>query len=569
MTPVSIECSISKAHLMSGQTLELPQKGVTVIVGPNNSGKSRFLKELHEATKGGMSETRAIVIDVEMQKTGTGEDVVSWLDSRRLRFSNNDGEFFFSDNVHDSETRMRVDSFANWGHQFALGALVPFFASLHDTSSRLNMPLSTNKPSITYGISRGTLQKMVQDLELEARISSLTEQAFGFPVCVNRHEQQLDLLTGKPTLEDVGYPVSEELLAQFRSFEPVANQGDGVRAFMGLLVNAITPAGTMIFIDEPEAFLHPPQARLLGRYLVEHSPDNVQIVIATHSVDVLIGILENRDVPVKIVRATRKGKGNEFREVNPDEVRGVWSDPFLRYSGILNGLFHDGVIICEGDSDCTYYQAYIERHLQSASARDLLFTHVNGKARVGRALTEARRFGVPSAAIVDIDFMDNVRLVRYCLASNDELSAVIESDLRTLQSAIVQLRKPPLVKDLMDAIASLSHLGDKDVLTDEARRAVVQSVKHVSGWEQIKTGGISAMPQGEPSASMQRVIARLAEAGIFVVPVGVLERWHPEIGNKKTWVPEVLGRKLHEAESPQLNKFLGAVQQYLSVPFTQ
>ncbi|MFF7856522.1 AAA family ATPase [Streptomyces sp. NPDC007904] len=549
---------------MSGQTLELPHRGITVIVGPNNSGKSRFLKELHEAAKGGMSEDRAIVIDVEIHKKGTEEDVIAWLDSRRLRLRGENGGIFVSDSAHDTEERVSVGSFRYWEQQSALGATLPFFASFHDTGQRLNMPLSTYKPSLTYGTPRGTLQKMVQDLELEVRISQLAEQAFGFPICINRHEQQLDLLTGKPTVEDSGYPVSEELLAQFRSFEPVAAQGDGVRAFMGLLVNAITPAGTMIFIDEPEAFLHPPQARLLGRYLVEHSPGDTQIVIATHSIDVLMGILENRDTPVKIVRISRKGKGNGFQEINSDEVRGVWADPFLRYSGILNGLFHEGVVICEGDSDCTYYQAYIDRHLRDNSRRDLLFVHVNGKARMGRALKEARRFGVPSAAIVDIDFLDDMRLVRECMSLNGCPSFDAEKELRNLQSAITQLRKPPMMRDLLDAVSSLSHLGEKDALTDEARRVIAQSIRYVSGWEQIKTGGISAVPQGEPSASMQRVLKSLSESGIFVVPVGVLERWHPEIGNKRTWVPEVLGRRLHEVENLQLNKFLGSVQRYLS-----
>ncbi|MFF5345057.1 ATP-dependent endonuclease [Streptomyces althioticus] len=549
---------------MNGQTLELPHRGITVIVGPNNSGKSRFLRELHEAAKDGMSGDRAIVADVEMHKKGTEEDVVAWLDSRRLRLRDNDGGIFVTDSVHEMEGSVSVGSFRYWEQQPVLGATLPFFASFHGTSERLHLPLSAQKPSLMRGTPRGTLQKMVQDLELEARISQLAEKAFGFPICINRHEQQLDLLTGKPTIEDSGYPVSEELLIEFRSFEPVSDQGDGVRAFMGLLINAITPAGTMIFIDEPEAFLHPPQARLLGRYLVEHSPDDAQIVIATHSIDVLMGILENRDTPVKIVRISRNGRGNKFQEINPDEVRGVWADPFLRYSEILSGLFHEGIVVCEGDSDCTYYQAYVDRHLRDNSRQDLLFMHVNGKARMGRALKEARRFGVPSAAIVDIDFLDDTRLVRECIPSNDHPPFDIEKELRTLQSAITQLRKPPVMRDLRDAVSSISHLGEKDALTDEARRIVAQSIKHVSGWEQIKTGGIAAVPQGEPSASMQRVLSFLSECGIFVVPVGVLERWHPEIGNKRTWVPEVLGRRLHEVKNLHLDEFLGSVQRHLS-----
>ncbi|MFF9857315.1 ATP-dependent nuclease [Streptomyces tendae] len=549
---------------MNGVTLEVPNKGVTVIVGPNNSGKSRFLRELYDAAKDGALGDRAIVLDTEIRKVGSGEDVVSWLDSRRLRLRNDTNEIFASDSAYEGETRVSAGAFAHWQHQGALGPTLPFFASFHDTGNRLNMPLAAQKPSLMHGTPLGTLQKMVQDLQLEARISRLTEQAFGFPVSINRHEQQLELLVGKPTVEDTGYPVSEELLDQFRSFESVTGQGDGVRAFMGLLINAITPAGTMIFIDEPESFLHPPQARLLGRYLVEHSPNDVQIIIATHSMDVLMGILENRDTAVKIVRISRKGAKNDLHEVSPDEVRGVWADPFLRYSGILNGLFHEGIVICEGDSDCTYYQAYMDHHLRQGVTRDLLFLHVNGKARMGRALTEGRRFGVPSAAIVDIDFLNDARLVRDCISLSDPPSIDLGKELRTVQSAISQLRKPPLVRDLLDAVSAISHLSEKDALPEESRRAIAQSIRHVSGWEQVKTGGISAVPQGEPSASMQKVIDILRTEGIFVVPVGVLERWHPEVGNKKTWAPEVLGQKLHEVENLRLSEFLRAAQQYLN-----
>ncbi|MFD3586703.1 hypothetical protein [Streptomyces sp. NPDC058683] len=116
----------------------------------------------------------------------------------------------------------------------------------------------------------------------------------------------------------------------------------------------------------------------------------------------------------------------------------------------------------------------------------------------------------------------------------------------------------------MDVVSGLSNPGEKDAIPDEVRKAVAQAIRHVSGWEQLKTGGVSAVPQGEPSAAMQRIVKVLSGCGIFVVPVGVLERWHPEIGNKKTWVPEVLGMKLHEVENLQLSEFLGSVLRYLT-----
>ena len=43
-------------------------------------------------------------------------------------------------------------------------------------------------------------------------------------------------------------------------------------SFMGLMVAVITANFPLIIVDEPEAFLHPPQARLLGRKLATNAP---------------------------------------------------------------------------------------------------------------------------------------------------------------------------------------------------------------------------------------------------------------------------------------------------------
>ncbi|MEV0989569.1 hypothetical protein [Streptomyces sp. NPDC049949] len=31
--------------------------------------------------------------------------------------------------------------------------------------------------------------------------------------------------------------------------------------------------------------------------------------------------------------------------------------PSLRYSNIISGLFHDGVVLCESEGDCQFYAA--------------------------------------------------------------------------------------------------------------------------------------------------------------------------------------------------------------------
>lgn len=107
-------------------------------------------------------------------------------------------------------------------------------------------------------------------------------------------------------------------------------------------------------VDEPEAFLHPPQARLLGRLLGAERADYLQLFVATHSADFLRGALDSNDQNIRIIRLRREGEVNKVTELTPDDLRRSWADPTLRYSNVLDGVFHEQVVVCEADGDCRF-----------------------------------------------------------------------------------------------------------------------------------------------------------------------------------------------------------------------
>jgi predicted ATPase len=125
----------------------------------------------------------------------------------------------------------------------------------------------------------------------------------------------------------------------------VQHQGDGIRSFIGIMLTLVAASYPIVLIDEPEAFLHPPQARLLGRKLAAEARDRAQVIIATHSIDVLLGLLDADDASVTIARLTRQGDVNPVAVLSPDQLRELWRDPLLRYSNVLDGLFHRGVVL--------------------------------------------------------------------------------------------------------------------------------------------------------------------------------------------------------------------------------
>lgn len=56
---------------------------------------------------------------------------------------------------------------------------------------------------------------------------------------------------------------------QVTKLPELQDQGDGMRSFASILLDTFTSDHTITLIDEPEAFLHPPQARLLGKMLAK------------------------------------------------------------------------------------------------------------------------------------------------------------------------------------------------------------------------------------------------------------------------------------------------------------
>ena len=111
-----------------------------------------------------------------------------------------------------------------------------------------------------------------------------------------------------------------------------------MRSFVGVLLNAFISNHSILFIDEPEAFLHPPQAKLLGKMLAKDLPTERQLFLATHSEDFLKGLLDANVTNLKIIRIQRDGAINKVSALNSSDIKSIWNDSLLRHSNVLNGL---------------------------------------------------------------------------------------------------------------------------------------------------------------------------------------------------------------------------------------
>jgi hypothetical protein len=533
---------------------------VVVIIGPNNSGKSQALRDI-EATLS--DHTPGLVVTaLDDRREGTGDDLVAWL--RPTTHVRTEG-------VHEMALTptgggVRLDQVAFlWGRTApGLAQLTPVLVLRADADARLELAGTVASVNALTGMPIRPLQRLLKDHEAESRLSAAVRHAFDVGVSLNRAggaELSLHLgsTTAEPRLD------SPEYLAQLQALPPVESQGDGMRAFIGLLLTLVATDYPLVLVDEPEAFLHPPQARELAYQLA--APSSQQRFIATHSADVLLGLLDRAESLV-VIRLRRSGDTSTAFVLEHERVQELWSDASFRYSNLFDGLFHTGVVVCEAEGDARLYAAALDdvRAANDEPTSDLLFTPCGGKHKFPTAVGALHPLGVPVSVVADIDLLRDGDLLRRVVASLGGEWENVSSDWQIVASAVTQLPvQAPVIRDVRNEIDHALGSDPTARVSEAQTRRIREITKTTDGWRLLKeSGGVSAVPAGDATGAMERLLPALEEIGVFIVPVGTLEQWDRSIGKHGlAFVDTAFERAVHKNNAP-LREFVKRIDTALT-----
>ena len=263
------------------------------------------------------------------------------------------------------------------------------------TETRITGSNKQNAISALDDVPTHPIHILYADDRVENRLSRYFERAFGQELIVFRGGgSQIPLMVGKrPSLEQGEDRVSATYIERLRAVAwPLEGQGDGMRSFATVILHLLVPTTqSLLLLDEPEAFLHPPQARLLGEFITKERPAHSQLFVATHSPDVLQGFLQVAPEHLRIIRIHRDGDVNRVKELDKAKDKNIGTDPLMKFSSVLSGVFHERVVVCEADADCMFYSALLDLpDIRGSMQPDVLFLHASGKHRMA-ALAEAMR----------------------------------------------------------------------------------------------------------------------------------------------------------------------------------
>lgn len=553
---------MTSIRVSDGSEVVVPGEGTLLLVGPNNAGKSQVLKDLLGYARDHVNYRGVALTTASYEKAAT-VDIADWAAASLPTIARDGLSRFHVEDWGD----VGLEDVVNQWNAPGLNVLTSLFVLHADGTSRLTA--GDSPPSIDFSTQMPThpVQRAYRSPEIERKLDAESKAAFGLGVTVDRYSGSVIPLRlgARPAFDHVEGRPSEAYLVALQRLPRLEQQGDGVRSYLGLVLHIVAGTHQVLLVDEPEAFLHPPQARMLGSVLAERAKAQ-QACVATHSTDVVQGVLAGGS-PITIVRITREGDVNHVAVLNDDAVKKLWADPLLRYSNVLDGLFHDAVVLCESDADCRYYSAVLDNlparqeHELPPREPQMLFTHCGGKARMASVVDALSAVSVPVVVVADFDVLKNEAELERLVVSLGGAFTDYERDLRVVSAALEADTKPLRKVTLKDELARRIDALPNEAISQREAEVLRTFVRAESGWDKAKRAGKGAVPQGEAYESCERLLEALRALRLLVVPVGELERFAPNVsGHGPAWATEVLEQKLHESPSADAVAFVVAIR---------
>jgi len=530
--------------------LELKNNSIVVFVGPNNTGKSKTLQELYSSPFHNGIQKTIIIDEVQLQLDGDESALLRQLEDRRI-----DNQYYYVNNssqvqgINDEQLLKAHQNFYTTHSLNYRGSLIPFFFKQLTTPERLNLVNSPNNINFLTSAPFHPIHILKESGEKEAEFSRYFKLAFGQDVIVNHGAgNTIPLHIGERPIATVENDrVSKAYQVKLRALDQLASQGDGMKSFAGVFLGLFVQDHSVNIIDEPEAFLHPPQATLLGQMIANSLGDDKQIFIATHSEHILKGLLDYASDRLLVVRIERDGSINKINTLNNTEIKSIWSDPLLRHSNVLDGLFHKRAVLCESDSDCRFYSALTTAIVEKEGlvSPDILFIQSGGKHRFPVVVKALKKLAVPLTIIGDFDLYHQEAPLKTIYENLEGDWDEVKTDFKIVKQAIDQKRPELETNELKQSIEQIfTSVGGK-VMPEDKIKLIQAELKKSSPWSQAKSSGKAYLPAGDAINAFNRVQSKLRGKGIIVLDIGEIEAFDKTVGGHgPKWINEVLEKDL-------------------------
>jgi energy-coupling factor transporter ATP-binding protein EcfA2 len=502
-----------------GPPLAFRPAHLTVFVGPNNSGKSLALRNLEGALGNARNNGDRLVIESIVPARLEPAEVWRLLRAKQVPSgSDNYIAAGSRDGNRKISVRFQGDELDHAANPYFFHELLHVYTITLDGAARLR--LVEEQPIGELRYPKNHWGGLFGDQTAYEHLNRRIVAAFGQHLLLDAATTVGKItprLSPNPIPVHLAKALTPEAAEFFAQAAPLGAFSDGVKSYCGVISALFSTNDRIILIDEPDAFLHPPLARTLGTDLARLAAERCgHVFAATHDANFLMGAVSS-GADVTIVRLTYREHVATARLLESSTLIELVRDPLLRATGVFDALFYQHVIVTEGHADRVLYDEVNHRLLRDGRGiSDALFLNAGGWQNTRKLIRPLRKLGIPTAAIVDLD-------------------TIGKPDFSRLMEAA-------------DAAEATRHAIGQ--LSGDLLRSITAR------------GGRAKDPVASFAADERRVVDDLVNLcrryGVYVVPVGELEHWLPNLGIaalKQEWLPLVLDRI---GRDPQQGSYVSA-----------
>ena len=530
------QCKISSLKFNDGFELKISPNDIVVFVGANNCGKTQSLKDIERAF---ISREHGIVV-------------------KEITYTIRNPQFFEEELKSVSSFNKHNNHYSGFGYSLYSGGLPQltehslgnselskYFIKRLETRDRLGLcnPINTidrDEPK------SHPLHYIVNNKDLREQIDFSFYSAFGQHLQLERFGGRTNFLRigdNIPRLNNADCTLDADIdhtNAVMNTYPKLHEQGDGMVSFTGVLLSLLIPHYSIHLLDEPEAFLHPPQSRILGS-VIPGLLQEKQAFISTHSEHFIKGLLEVAPERVKVIRIARTGDNNTFSIIDNKKISEIWNDTLLRQSNIFQGLFYDSVVICESDSDCQFYSLMHSFLNEKKGFKDRPFyVYSSTKSRMKVIVNALRPLNVSMRVVADLDLLREKSDAKLLLESCGGVWKDIDDDYTLFSSALKDDKNTISKDELKQLFVKLVDLTNREEYDKVALKELKSQLSLEHKWKALKEYGINALPE-KAKEPFEKINAAFIAKNIHLVPKGQLEGFVPSVkGHGPRWVTSVL-----------------------------
>jgi len=476
---------------VGGRKVELEKNSVICVVGPNSSGKSSLLSAIFARVTGRKNLERAsALVEASIDHNIDQAGIAEFMNANTVIDKNGRVIWYGGQETVGSN----VDKWTeNWANNPKISPnFISAFIHRIPTENRLNASASTNHiDPLTHAPNHPSIY-LYRNPELEEQLNLAAEKLFGISVCLNPGMgQKIGLHVGKyrGRLQNRTQEYANEII----KYPLLEHEGDGVRAALGLVSHIISFKHNCILVDEPDLYLHPPQAYSLAKQMVELVSEH-QLIVASHSARYVQGLVENASERLQLVRLDRNQVGVSVDLVDTSVFSEIKKDPVLRFTEIVDALFYRELILTENPADCMLYKTALDECGFSQANDETLWLGCYGKHAFPKFVRVARALALSPLVVADFDI----------------LSPIGNSHEKVLAPLLLAYGEDQteLMKDLENIHNSVKSNADLN-------------------WNQLKKNGLECLkPYGALHGRLESFLEALKRIGILVIKEGELESLH-------------------------------------------